>query len=161
LESSKFKVTEVTTIKSFEDIIAWQKARILNKEIYTISSKGKLSNDYSLKDQMRRASVSITSNIAEGFEREGKQEFIHFLSIAKGSCGELRSQLYIAFDLEYISETEFQQLIQNLIQVSKTIGGLMNYLKSYEYKGTKYKVEEPMEIYQILSKTTDLSSIEL
>jgi len=88
-------------LNSFEDIIAWQKARELNTVIYTVTNSNQLFNsDYGLRDQMRRASISITSNIAEGFERETTKEFIRFLYIAKASAGEFRSQLYLAFDLK-------------------------------------------------------------
>jgi four helix bundle protein len=86
----------------FEELLAWQKARLLTKEIYELSRGAPLSNDYGLIRQMQRAAVSVMSNIAEGFDRTGSGEFHRFLSIAKGSCGELRSQLYVAFDAGYI-----------------------------------------------------------
>jgi len=93
---------------SFEEIISWQKSRELNKDIYKISnSNTSFSRDFGLRDQIRRSSISISSNIAEGFERETTKEFIRFLYIAKASAGELRSQTYLAFDLEYINEEEF------------------------------------------------------
>jgi four helix bundle protein len=88
----------MSTIKRFEDIEAWQRAREIAKNIYRITSSGEFSRDYGLKDQIRRSSVSIMSNIAEGFERDGNKEFIYFLSLAKGSCGEAASQLYVALD---------------------------------------------------------------
>jgi len=88
----------MATFNNFEDIEAWQKARQLTKRIYEITKKGALAKDYGLKDQIRRASVSIMSNIAEGFERGGNKEFIQFLSTAKGSSGEVRSQLYVIVD---------------------------------------------------------------
>jgi four helix bundle protein len=97
----------VAKLKSFEEIIAWQKARELNAEIYRITnSNDQFSKDYGLRDQMRRCSISISSNIAEGFERETTKEFIRFLFIAKASAGEFRSQLYLASDLGYISKAE-------------------------------------------------------
>ena len=92
----------MATFKSFEDIEAWQKARELTVEIYSISKKGPFGKDYALKNQIQRASIAVMSNIAEGFERGGNREFSQFLSIAKGSVGEVRSQLYIALDQEYL-----------------------------------------------------------
>lgn len=115
---------------SFEEIISWQKARELNKAIYKMTNKTSFSKDYGLRDQIRRSSVSISSNIAEGFERESTKEFIRFLYIAKASAGEFRSQLYLAYDLSYINETEFKGLKENVNEVSKLIGGLIKYLKS-------------------------------
>ena len=129
--------------ETFEDIVAWQKTRALNIEIYTASNNGSFSKDYALKDQMRRAAISIVSNIAEGFERRTKQEFIHFLSIAKASCGELRAQLYIALDLKYISEEEFKKLHSIALEISKMIGGLMGYLKEYNSSDNIKSVNEP------------------
>jgi len=100
----------MATIKRFEDISAWQKARELSKEIYAITKIGRFSKDYELKGQILKASGSIMDNIAEGFERGGKGEFIQFLGIAKGSCGEVRSQLYRALDREYIDKEKFNEL---------------------------------------------------
>jgi len=90
-------------IKTFEDIESWKKARALTNEIYKITGAGTFARDFGLKDQIRRASVSILSNIAEGFERGGDKEFSQFLAIAKGSCGEVRAQLYIALDQKFTS----------------------------------------------------------
>jgi four helix bundle protein len=115
---------------SFEDIIAWQKAREINSELYLITGQGAFSKDYGLRDQIRRASISISSNIAEGFERETTKEFIRFLYIAKASSGEFRSQLYLAIDLKYISNNEFERLNFKVSEVSKLISGLIKYLKS-------------------------------
>ena len=84
----------------FEELLAWQKARRITKEIYLVTSVGKFAGDYGLKDQIRRAAVSIMSNIAEGYERGGRSEFHQFLIVAKGSCGEVRSQLYVAYDVD-------------------------------------------------------------
>jgi four helix bundle protein len=85
-------------IEKFEDIIAWQKARVLTKEIYTSTRVGLFAKDYGLKDQIQRASVSTMANIAEGFERGGDREFMQYLSTSKGSCGEVKSHLYVALD---------------------------------------------------------------
>ncbi len=92
----------MATIKRFEDIEAWQEARELVRELYRITSAGPFARDFGLKDQVRRAGVSIMSGIAEGFERDGNKEFLQFLSISKGSCGEVRSDLYVAEDQGYL-----------------------------------------------------------
>ena len=129
----------MSKIEKIEDLIVWQKSRELVREIYTLTNKGDFSKDYSLKDQIRRASVSVASNIAEGFGRGGNKEFIQFLSISKGSLYELRTQLYIAIDLEYISETEFSTLNNLIDEVGKLINGFINYLQKSELKGSKFK----------------------
>lgn len=116
---------------SFEDIISWQKARELNKEIYHITNnENKFSKDFGLRDQIRRSSISISSNIAEGFERETTKEFVRFLYIVKASAGEFRSQLYLAFDLKYINDNQFKKLKLKSNEVSKLISGLIKYLSS-------------------------------
>ena len=120
----------MATISKFEDIIAWQKALELSDLIYAHSNKDIFSKDFGLKDQMRRASVSVVSNIAEGFEREGNNQFIYFLLVAKASAGELRAQLYIARNQKYISQTDFDQLNNKVLEVSKTISGFISYLRT-------------------------------
>src|SRR5262249_10965199 len=95
-------------IERFEDFIAWQKARALATQVYKLTSEGRLARDFGLKDQMQRAAVSTMSNIAEGFERGRAGEFHQFLSVAKGSNGELRSQLYVALDVNYVDPNSFQ-----------------------------------------------------
>lgn len=127
------------TFKSFEEIEAWQKARELVREIYRVSKNDVFSKDFPLRDQIRRAGISILSNIAEGLERGGTKEFFQFLAIAKGSTGEVRSQLYIAFDQEYITKIEFDRLQSLSLEVSRMIAGLMSYLKKTNIKGSKYK----------------------
>jgi|SRR5690349_24234991 len=129
----------MATFKQFEDITAWQKARELTKEIYKVTSKNEFSRDFGLKDQIRRASVSIMSNIAEGFERSGTGEFSHFLATAKGSAGEVRSQLYVALDQQYITPAVFENINISVTEISKMIAGLMNYLKRSGLKGTRFK----------------------
>jgi four helix bundle protein len=111
-------------IARFEDLIAWQKARELAREIYTASNAGKFGQDFGLRDQIRRAGVSIMSNIAEGFERGSSAEFHHFLTIAKASCAEVRSQLYVALDVGYIERALFASLSAHAEEVAKIIGGL-------------------------------------
>ena len=110
-------------IERFEDIIAWQKARHLTRLIYQVSDVGSWSRDFGLKDQTRRASVSIMSNIAEGFER-GPREFHQFLTVAKGSCAEVRSLQYVALDAAHLSEPDFANLIARSEEVARLIGGL-------------------------------------
>ena len=120
-------------IQKFEDLIAWQKARHLTKSVYSITKSGDFSRDFGLKEQIRRASVSVMSNIAEGFERGGRSEFHHFLVIAKGSCAELKSQLYVALDAEYIDTDLFKNLYDLASEVSRIVGGL----RSAVYKQKK------------------------
>ena len=129
----------MATIKKFEEIESWKKARELTKQVYRVSKKAQFSRDFSLRDQIRRASVSVMSNIAEGFDRSGTGEFIQFLATAKGSAAEVRCQLYVALDQNYIDEVEFGNLSGLATDTSKIIGGLMNYLRRSGYKGTKYK----------------------
>ena len=111
-------------IEKFEDLIAWQKARELTYQIYKITNKGEFSKDFGLRDQIRRASVSVMSNLAEGFDRGGRPEFHRFLVIAKGSCAEVRSQLYIASDIGYIDKENFNNLYSLTSELSRIIGGL-------------------------------------
>lgn len=124
-------------IETFEDVKAWQKARELTKEIYALSNDGQFARDFGLRDQIRRASVSIMSNIAEGFERGSNKEFIQFLFIAKGSAGEVRAQLYVALDQAYINQTTFDHIAKNASEISRMISGLINYLNKSDYKGEK------------------------
>src|SRR5712692_9334839 len=133
----------MATFKTFEQIDAWQKSRELTKEIYRITRQGSFARDFGLRDQIRRASVSIMSNIAEGFERSGTGEFTQFLSTAKGSAGEVRSQLYVALDQEYLPQTAFDLLVNNATEISRMISGLMTYLRGSGIKGTKFKKSRP------------------
>jgi four helix bundle protein len=126
-------------IERFEDIIAWQRARVLTKEIYASTRIGQFAKDYGLKDQIQRASVSTMSNIAEGFERGGDREFIQFLSNSKGSCGEVKSQLYVALDQSYISTEGFGELYAKADEVSRLVGGFMAYLQRSQVGGHKFK----------------------
>lgn len=148
------------SIKYFEDLSVWKLSRELTNRIYKITADGRFSKDFGLCDQIRRAAVSIMSNIAEGFERGGNQEFVQFLSIAKGSCGEVRSQLYVAIDQNYIDNKEGTQLIEDFKKLSIMINNLIEYLKRSNYKGTKYKRppfksmrEEVEELLKELNKT--------
>lgn len=111
-------------VQRFEDLIAWQKARAFTVQVYHVTAQGKFERDYGLKDQIRRASVSIMSNIAEGFERGSPADFHRFLVIAKASCAEVRSQLYLAGDIEYLTSEEFEQLMSQANELARIIGGL-------------------------------------
>ncbi|HEY7322989.1 MAG TPA: four helix bundle protein [Candidatus Binatia bacterium] len=111
-------------ITRFEDLIAWQKARSLTKKIYEVTRRGRFRSDYGLSGQIQRAAVSIMSNVAEGFERGGLGEFHQFLSTAKASCAELRSQLYVACDIGYLEEVKFATLLQQAEEVGRVVGGL-------------------------------------
>ncbi|MBX7220272.1 MAG: four helix bundle protein [Blastocatellia bacterium] len=111
-------------IERFEDLIAWQKARKLTTEVYKATQNQKFAKDWGLSNQIQRAVVSIMANIAEGFERGKRSEFHHFLSIAKASCAEVRCHLYVAFDIGYLCESQFQQLNLQAHEVSRILGGL-------------------------------------
>jgi len=126
-------------IERFEDMLSWQKARELTNRVYQLSKRGDFAKDFELRGQMRSASVSIMSNIAEGFERGGDKEFAQFLSTAKGSCGEVRSQLYVALDQAYLTQTEFDGLYTGSIEVGRLLSGFMGYLKQSELRGNKFK----------------------
>lgn len=129
----------MTTFKQFKDIKAWQQARVLTRSIYGVTRDKPFNKDFALRDQIRKASISITSNIAEGFERDSTAEFLHFLSIAKGSAGEVRSQLYVALDEEYITKRKFNELQDRASEVSRIISGLVKYLKQCDHRGLRYK----------------------
>ncbi len=114
----------MSKIERFEELIAWQKARELTAAIYRMSRQGSFAKDFGLSGQIQRAAVSTMSNIAEGFERGRPGEFHQFLSIAKGSCGEVRSQLYVALDVGYLNQRNFSQLLGKAEEVGRIIGGL-------------------------------------
>jgi len=129
----------MATVQMFEDLQIWQLARELCNDVFKLITETKLRNDYKLKEQINGSSGSIMDNIAEGFERDGNKEFHNFLSIAKASCGETRSQLYRIFDRKYVSEKEFEQLKEKTILLSRKIGAFMSYLRNNEFRGNKYK----------------------
>lgn len=122
----------MSSIKRFEEIEAWKKARELTKLVYNLTREGEWAKDFGLKDQIRRAAVSAMSNIAEGFERRSSAEFARFLVMAKGSAGEVRSQLYVALDLEYLDEKSSECVCRLAEAVSRMIAGLAGYLKGSE-----------------------------
>lgn len=133
----------MATIQRFEDLQVWQIGRELVKRMYGLTDQGGLAKDFGLKDQMRRAAVSICSNIAEGFERDGGAEFVQFLSHAKGSCGELRSQLYHVSDLGYAESPEVAALQNECAALSGKLSRLIAHIRSSPYKGTKFKPNPP------------------
>jgi len=116
-------------VNSFEDLQVWQDSRILVKSIYQLTSDGKFSKDFGLREQIQRASVSIMNNIAEGFERNNNKEYIKFLGYSKGSAGEVRSMLYLATDLGYISQDSFNVHYQMAINIITQISNFIKYLK--------------------------------
>jgi len=129
----------MATFKNFEEIECWKKARMLTRRIYEVTNNNAFARDYALKDQIRRAAISVMSNIAEGYDRSGTAEFIHFLSTAKGSAAEVRCQLYIAVDEGYLAEDRFIEINALAAETARMIAGLMKYLRGAGYKGTKFK----------------------
>ena len=129
----------MATFLRFEDIPIWQQARKVCVQIYTITRNNSISRDIRFCSQITAAAGSIMDNIAEGFERDGVKEFIQFLYIAKGSCGEVKSQLYRAFDVGYLDEKDFQRLKEMIEDLRTAIYNYINYLKASEFKGTRYK----------------------
>lgn len=135
----------MSTIKKFEDLEVWRQSRELCNEIYQLTLQENFSKDFGLKDQIRNSSGSVMDNIAEGFERDGTKEFVQFLSVSKGSCGESRSQLYRALDRKYITAGQFELLSQKTIDVGRKISNLMIYLRKSDIKGNKFKPAKPSE----------------
>ena len=125
------------TVKSFEDLTVWKDARKFTNKIYNLTNKFPKEELYGLTSQIRRATVSIMANIAEGFDRRSDKELTNFLSIARASSSEVQNDLYIAIDLNYISQVEFNQLYQEAKKIAKQINGLMNYLKNDNKKYIK------------------------
>jgi four helix bundle protein len=139
----------MASYKRFEELDVWQKARQLSKVIYFKTIEGSFARDFSLRDQINRSSGSVMDNIAEGFERDGRNEFIQFLSYSKSSAGEVRSQLYRALDRGHLTQGEFDVLYNQADEVVKNLGGFMGYLKRTEVKGIKYKASEPEADYKL------------
>ena len=120
--------------KTFEDLKVWRDSREFVKSIYELTASESFKKDYGLKDQIQRAAVSIMNNIAEGFERNNNKEFVLFLKYSKGSAGEIRSMLYVALDLNYISKTTFEEYYENVIKIITQISNFIKYLKKYSSK---------------------------
>lgn len=133
----------MATIKRFEDLEIWQEARRLSKEIIRLSKSTELKTDFKLRDQIKGSSGSVMDNIAEGFERDGNLEFRQFLSTAKASAGETRSQLYRVYDNDYITKDVMQKLTTEYETLSRRIANFINYLNKKDFKGTKFKKNEP------------------
>lgn len=119
----------MSTFRRFEDIVVWQKARIVTRSVYTVTSANVFATDFGLRDQLRRASVSVMANIAEGFGRRSDKEFANFLNIARGSAAECQSHLYVALDLRYMTEADFTDLYDAFAECSKMIFGLSQHLR--------------------------------
>jgi four helix bundle protein len=132
----------MSLVKRFEDLITWQKARELTRIIFVLTKSGGFSRDYQLKDQVCRAVISVPANIAEGFERDGNREFVKFLSIAKGSAGEVRSLLYLALDLGYISSEQMNEANDLSLETARLIGGLIRYIQGSNKMGRKFKKQD-------------------
>ena len=122
----------MATIKNFEELDVWKLGMELCSDIYNLTNTDFFSKDFALKDQIRRSAISIPSNISEGYEREGINQFVYFLVIAKGSCGELRTQLKIANTLNYINEKEYITLNEKSLSTSKQLAGFIKYLKNFK-----------------------------
>jgi four helix bundle protein len=124
----------MATVRQFEDLQVWQEARTLAQEAYRIANQGLFRRDFGLRDQITRAATSTMSNIAEGFERGSRKEFIQFLNIAKASNGEVRSQLYIALDQNYIDESKFSALRESTLSLSRRLASFISYLEAFPGK---------------------------
>lgn len=129
----------MATIERFEDLEIWQSARVISKKIHLLSLETELKNDFGLKNQMKNSSGSVMDNIAEGFERGGNLEFRQFLSVAKASAGETRSQLYRLWDFDYIDQKKFEELKIDLENLSGKIQNFIKYLNKNDFKGDKFK----------------------
>ncbi|MFB6346931.1 MAG: four helix bundle protein [bacterium] len=129
----------MANVEKFEDLDIWIKARNLANAIFDQTEKDRFSKDFGLKDQIQRAATSVMSNIAEGFEREGDKEFIRFLSTALGSVGEVRSQLYLAYDRNYLSEETFEELKKCSLELTRMIKSFMRYLSESNHEGKHYR----------------------
>lgn len=130
------------SVKTFEDMEVWKEARRLTQRIYHLTKNEDFSKDFGLRDQIRRAAVSVMSNIAEGFERGGNQEFVQFLYVAKASCGEVRSQIYVALDQNYVANVEVGELTKSFKRLSSMISNLIAYLRKSGMKGEKFRKPE-------------------
>ena len=133
----------MAAIAKFEDLDAWKLARALTAKIYRFAKEGSFARDYGFRDQICRAAVSVVSNIAEGFERNSRKTFQQFLAIAKGSAGEVRAQLYVALDLNYISQAQFDDAFADVCRISKMLSRLMDYLSAKDPKPPQPSTLQP------------------
>ena len=131
-------------VKNFEDLNVWKQARQLTQEVYRLTKTETFFKDFGLRDQIRRAAISVMSNIAEGFERGGNQEFVQFLYVAKASCGEVRSQVYVALDQGYATSNDSEKLLQLFRRLSGMISNLITYLRESDMKGEKFIRSKPV-----------------
>jgi four helix bundle protein len=136
---SKVQKFQSSKVKTFEELYVFEQARSLNNEIYRITRQDPFAKDYILANQIRSSTISVMSNIAEGFERGGNPEFIQFLYIAKGSCGEARTQLLIAQDQNYIDLETYTKLNKLCRNISSMLANFITYLKNSNFKGLKFK----------------------
>ena len=139
-------------ISKFEDLPVWQDARVLTRQIYEITRSTVFDKDYRLKGQLRGSSLSMMSNIAEGYEYESTKQFIRFLNIAKGSSGELRSQLYVAMDAKYIDAGKMNELKDQATSISKQCAGLIKYLKGYDQENNVVKEFDDENFLEIITE---------
>jgi four helix bundle protein len=138
-------------ITKFEQLNVFKQARCLTNNIYKISGDGCFNKDYGLKDQIRRSAVSVMSNVAEGFERGSNTEFVQFLYIAKGSCGEVKAQLMIAFDQGYITDSIYKSIIHECENISGMLNNFIRYLQTAKFAGMKYKNKVPSSGFKVSS----------
>ena len=129
----------MATITKIEDLLIWQESRVLVKNIFLITSTDKYSKEFFLKDQIKRSAVSVMSNILEGYGRGGNKEFVQFLYIANGSLSELKSQLYISFDFNLISEEQLEDYLKDVLKIENMIKAFVRKIKESEFTGTKFK----------------------
>ena len=134
------------TVKQFEDLQVWQEARALVREVYKVTKQRAFVRDFALRDQITRAAISSMSNIAEGFERGSRKEFIQFLNIAKGSNGEVRSQLYVALDQEYIDERKVADLRDSALALSRRLAKFIAYLEKYPSNSRVRRTQQPPDM---------------
>jgi four helix bundle protein len=143
-------------IHRFEEIEAWKKAPELTRRVYQITEVGRFSRDFGLRDQIRRAAVSAMSNIAEGFERDGNKELIQFLSIAKGSSGEIKAQLYVALDNGFIDQDQFESIYKLAEDTGRLIGGFIRYLQRTDLVGRKGRVKPGPRNLELGTRNSEL-----
>ena len=132
----------MSKVTRFEDLITWQKARELTNTTLALTKSDQFSRDYAFKDQLCRAVISVPASIAEGFERDSNREFVNFLSIAKGSAGEVRSLLYLALDLDYISSEQMDDAMALSTETARLIGGSIRYIQGSNKRGWKFKEQD-------------------